>query len=165
MPGKFERHARSRWEWGTPGSRSGDLRRAVDDDPAGKPPPGRKDPSRCKGNHGGPHIPVIALHHETPEDEFRSRCRWIPVWSRKEKTCVAGWHCEHVERCVKCGLIIERFAGRDRCPVYPGTEEQKAVAEQEAFEWNERRRTASNRLSSVRKPVINGPQGYRRKRG
>ena len=160
MPGQRGRHARSRWEWGTPGSRSDELRRAVDDDPAGKSP-GRKDPSRCKGNHGGPHVPVIALHHETPEDELRSRCRWSPVWSREEKTCVAGWHCEHENRCAKCGLILERFAGRDRCPVYPGADQQKAVAEREASEQNERRRMMAPR----RKPVINGPQGYRRKRG
>jgi hypothetical protein len=161
MPGQFVRHARSRWEWGPPGSRSDDLRRAVDDDPAAKTP-GKKDPNRCKGNHGGPHIPVIALHHETPEDEFRSRCRWSPMWSRKDKGLVVGWHCEHEERCAKCGLIFERFVGRDRCPVFPGTGQQKAVAGQELFERAERRRTAPSR--GRRKPVISGPQGYRRKR-
>jgi len=162
MPGQNGRHARSKWEWGTPGSRSDELRRAVADDPAGKAP-GRKDPARCKGNQGGPHVPVIALRHEAPGDELRSRCRWSPAWSREEKKCVAVWHCEHEERCVKCGLIFDRFAGRDRCPVYPGTGQQKAVAEQEAFEWNERRRTS--RSWNRRKPVINGPQSYRRKRG
>jgi hypothetical protein len=162
MPGQFERHARSRWEWGTPGSRSDELRRAVDDDPAGKTP-GKKDPARCKGNCGGPHIPVIALHHETPEDELRSRCQWTSRWSQEEKTAVIVWHCEHEERCAKCGLIFERHAGRDRCPVYPGTDEQKAVAEQKAFAWAERLRMSQSRLR--RKPVIKGPQGYRRRRG
>jgi hypothetical protein len=162
LPGHFERHSRSRWEWGAPGSRSAELRRAVDDDPAGKPP-GKKDPARCKGNRGGPHVPEIALHHETPEDEFRSRCRWGAMWDRETREQVIGWHCEHEERCAKCGLIFERRIADERCPAYPGAPAQRAVAEQRLFEWIERRRT-SPAWARGRKPVISGPQGYRRRR-
>lgn len=158
MPGHLERHSRSRWEWGAPGSRSEELRRAVDDDPAGKSP-GRKDPARCKANRGGPHVPEIALRDETPGDEFR--CRWSPKWDLEERKDVVAWHCEHEERCAKCGLIFERFVGAARCPAYPGTPEQKAVAEREAFEWNERRRA----MPARRKPAVKGRQGYRRRRG
>jgi hypothetical protein len=163
MPKRFERHARSKsGGWETSGSRSGETVRAVNDDPVRKSAPGRKDPGRCKGNRGGPHIPAIVLRDPVPDDEFEDRCRWSPVWSRDAGEDVAGWHCEHERKCVKCGLIFRSRIGCDDCPVYPGTPGQRAAAEQEAAAWNEGRRDREQTWR--RKPVITGPQGFRRRR-
>lgn len=163
MPGRFERHARSSWEWSAPGSRKDDLARAVNDDPARKSAPGRKDPSRCKGNRGGPHIPEIALRNPAWEDEYRNRCQWRPFWSWKAGEAVVGWHCEHVRHCSKCGLIFDSRIGREACPAYPDKAEQYAAAEREASEWNEHRRIREAE-DPRRNAVIKGRQGYRRKR-
>ena len=60
MPKRFERHARTAWEWGTPGSRRDELARAVSE-PAGKAP-GKKDKSLCKAAHWkGPHQPELRI--------------------------------------------------------------------------------------------------------
>jgi hypothetical protein len=164
MPHPFDRHSRRKDDWGTPGSRSAERAAAAaaeETDPA-KRTPARKDPERCKGNQGGPHAPEVSLRHESPEDEFRSRCRWGTVWSREDRDMVVAWHCEHERRCTGCGLVSGRHVRDEECPVFPGTPEQRAVVQQQLFERKEQLRTSPR--WSRRKPVITGPQGYRKKR-
>lgn len=173
MPSPFERHSRPD-EWSGQPSRS-QLRRAAAEDDAGtngsidstgvvgKRAPGKKDKSLCKAAHWkGPHQPEIVLANETWEDQFRSCCRWGPIWSGEDHAAVVRWRCAHEVHCAGCGRIMEYRIPKEKCPTYPGTEEQRAVAQQQAFEWNEERR--SSKWRPRRKPIITGPQGYRKKK-
>jgi len=164
VPNQFERHAKSDDGWNEPGSRHDELLRAINDDPAAKPPPGKKDPARCKGNHGDSHEPVVQFRYgNTPQEcNGRYQCRYTVKWNLKEHKLVPGWNCNHQLACDKCGKIFSIILGRDRCPVYPGDTEQLADIERQIEERNELRRTSPT--WNKRKPVITGPQGYRRKR-
>lgn len=173
MPSPFERHSRPD-EWSGQPSRSQLRRAAAEEDGGtdrsvnssgvvGRRVPGKKDKSLCKAAHWkGPHQPEIVLANETWEDQFRSRCRWEPRWGREDDGHAVRWHCEHKIHCAGCGRIIEYRIPKETCPAYPGTEEQRSVAQQRAFERNEERRTSKPPWR--RKPPITGPQGYRKKK-
>lgn len=105
-------------------------------------------------------MPETAFRDPRPEDEFRARCRWGPLWSLEEQELTVAWYCEHERHCKYCGLVFTRRVSDEDCPAYPGTEEQRAVAGQQAFERNEARRAMPRR-----KPVITGRQGYRKRKG
>lgn len=120
MPGRFERHARSRWQWGTPGSRSAEVRGAAqaDPDPA-KRAAGRKNTKRwCRGKPGVEHRRVIVLH-----SQYGHKCGWretghwvyagprlprgVPVpgpWRRNREFVVTDrrWQCLHEVQCLAC---------------------------------------------------------------
>lgn len=160
MPAPFERHARNSWEWGTRPSKNSLTQQAVNDDPL-KKSPAKKDPDRCKSSESKLHTQVIRLYNESPQDEFKARCRWGSRWGGKSGLVVA-WHCEHELVCSSCGRVFNRFLGKDYCPQYPGTKEQRAVVEQQIFERNEYLRTASQ--WNRKKPAVTGKQGYRRKK-
>jgi hypothetical protein len=88
----------------------------------------------------------------------------MPDWSTETHGYVLGWACHHREVCSVpgCGKVFREpwELGDDECPAYPGTPEQRAVAEAQMAEYEDRRA----RLPWRRKPVITGPQGYRRGR-
>jgi hypothetical protein len=160
VPDRLTRHAASRWEWGASPSRQELTRRAANDDPAAKSP-GKKDPAKCKGNGSGEHVPVLRLHHESPEDEFRARCRWRVVW-RNGDGLIPGWFCAHEVACEKCGKIFHAIPGfSETCPVYPGTPEQRVVIEQQIIERNEVNRLRN--ATTPRRPVITARQSYRKR--
>jgi hypothetical protein len=123
MPGRLERHARSRWEWGAPGSRSSEVRDAAqaDPDPARKAP-GKKDKRRwCRGKPGVEHRTAIVLHSEHGHRcGWRETGRWVqtgpvaakgitlPKWPRKREWVVTGrtWVCLHELQCQVCGKFL-----------------------------------------------------------
>jgi len=160
MPDPYERHSRSRWEWGSPGSRSQERAAAAQDDPAKTRTPGKKDPDLCKGQHWkGPHlgevilvVPVFPRQGKTPE------CGWrIQSW-RDESIY---WSCYHEEHCRECGKVLRISLSRQECPLYREiTPAERKVLEEELEASRERR--AKWRVH--RRPVIKGPQGYRKKR-
>lgn len=125
MPGQFERHARSKWEWGTPGARSAEVQAAADDDP--EPPKrgkGRKDTRRwCRGKVGTEHDVTVVLH-----SWYGRKCDWhetghwvhtgpvppkgvtLPKWRhRKDQKWVTTdrtWSCMHEYQCQACGKYL-----------------------------------------------------------
>ena len=160
MPQPNERHAKSKWEWGSEPARSQQDRDAVTE-PEHKRPPGKKNTKLwCKGHEGRPHQLAITL-----DGRYRTyqpgRCRWYPRWEWREKRYVLRWTCVHQETCTACGKVLryQGSLGDADCPAYPGDGKQKAEALAQALEWQERR----NRIS-LRKPVITGPTHYRRQR-
>lgn len=161
MPSQFERHGKSD-DWDSLGSRHDNLVRAINDDPLVKSLPGKKDPGKCKGNHGNPHVPVIQFRYDNPQDRERYQCRYVVKWDTKEKKLVPNWHCNHQIACDRCGKIFDFFLVNDNCPVYPGDPEQLADVYSKIEERNEFRRTSP--IWNRKRPVITGPQGYRKKR-
>jgi hypothetical protein len=164
MAGKFLRHARAKGIWGTQPARSDEVRTAaaVDPQPARRAP-GRKDTRHfCRGKAGREHVPEIVM---TPQPFYTGvpggECGWTTHWSVRQRAYDGvRWSCRHEERCASCGKVL-RCTGqltRAECPSYPGAPEQKAEAEAEAAARQERY------SEWYRRPVIDGPQGYRRKR-
>ena len=119
MPGRLERHRRSKWEWGAPGSRSAEVRDAVQADPEpARKAPGKKNTKRwCRGKPGVEHRVVIVRLRP-------GQCGWVdtghwvhtgpvlpkgvPVPKRfrhqHRKWVVTGrqWFCLHERRCLVC---------------------------------------------------------------
>ena len=163
MPGQFERHAKSKWEWGTPGARSAEVKAAAADDPE---PPKRAAARKntrdwCKGKQGAAHVPHLVLH---PVFWKRGElyCKWHASWSLRGQEYVACWTCDHREECERCGKVLRSRIAATECPAYPGTPEDHAAAETEAARIREQVAQMAQRPS--RRKVITGPQGYRRKR-
>jgi hypothetical protein len=161
MPDPYERHSRSRWEWGTPGARSQGRAAAAQEQLVpdiireGKRPPGKKDPNLCKGQHWkGSHTlePVINVNGWRSKKE----CGWGISWVWGD--CKPVWYCCHELICSGCG----KNPGKSpECPLYHEiTTAEQAFLDEEIRKSQERH--AAWRLR--RKPVINGPQGYRKKR-
>jgi hypothetical protein len=161
MPDPYERHARSPAVWGPLRSRSQQRAAAAAEQvlpevvPEGKRPPAKKDPSLCKAAHWkGPHQPKLRVREyswrKTP------RCRWGIFWRQPEPS----WDCSHEEVCAGCGKVLRTSIGKTECPdFHPITEEQRDALERELERW--RQRGAARR----RRPVIDGPQGYRKQKG
>lgn len=135
MPGKAERHARSKEEWDAPGSRSAEVRDAAQDDPdPARRAPGKKNTRRwCRGKPGVEHRRVIVLH-----SPYGHKCGWretghwvytgpllprgVPVprrwlWSQRKNREWAvtdkRWVCHHEIQCLTC----QKFLGPAlKCP-------------------------------------------------
>ena len=152
--------------WGPVPGRSA-VKAAAITEPAKRTPAKKDTRSWCRGKEGREHEPQIVLSH----DGFRQRaCEWAGrhdyrLLRRGEDDYAIGWCCGHQELCGRCGKIL-RDPGqipRAECPVYPGSDEQKAEAGREAAEYPEKWRAWAARHGRP-EPVIDGPQGYRRKR-
>lgn len=160
MPKRFERHARSAWEWGTPGSRRDELARAVGE-PAGKAP-GKKDRNLCKAAHWkAPHQPQLRLQ------EFGWRrtvgCKWAVSWHSKDGE--PSWHCAHEEFCSGCGKVLRPGIGDEECPdFHPVTDAEREAIKAERAEHEARVAALRARNRWQPKPPVTGKQGYRRKR-
>jgi hypothetical protein len=162
MPDPYERHARTKdpsgWENQNPRS----ARQAAAAEqvlpevvPEGKRPPAKKDPNLCKGAHWKmPHKPELRIR----EYGFRKKdgCHWVIGWGRDEP----AWWCLHEEVCARCGKVLRITVEREQCPDFHSiaTEEQIEL-DLEIERWRERR--AARRL---KRPVIDGPQGYRKRK-
>jgi hypothetical protein len=151
VPDPYERHARTKdlsgWESQNPRS----ARRVAATEPEVKRPPAKKDPSLCKAQHWkGPHTPVFRIRQYGRQ---KSTCKWGPNWGKPEPR----WHCAHEEVCSGCGKVLSVFV-ENRCPDFHEiTEgEQKQITEK-IEQW------ALRRLARPR-PVIDGPQGYRKRK-
>lgn len=155
MPDPFERHSKSRWEWGTAAPRSQQRAAAADDDPLKERVPGKKDKNACKAAHGGPHVPVLMLDGNT-------ECCWDPMWVSRSGEIEPGWRCHHRERCQNCGKHFRYgFQLRpEECPLYspeipPEVWEECQERELRRSKWMVRRQP---------RPPITGPQGYRKRK-
>jgi hypothetical protein len=154
MPKRFERHARSAWEWGTPGSRRDETARAVGEQvvPEGKQSPGKKNRYLCKGAHWkSPHQPEIVKRVAGPS---LLPCHWWTTWRGEPY-----WLCTHEEHCVGCGKVLRSSVPAEQCPEYhPMTAAERAEHQSRVTALRERR-------SRRRKQLITGKQGFRRKSG
>lgn len=164
MPARAGRHARTKdADWDSPPARRDELAAAVQaeiglETPVASPaklPPGRKDTrSWCKGKPGRDHKPAI-------DDEALGTplltCKWIIRWDKDEGCYAAGWNCLHRERCTQCRKVLRECwqLTRAECPLYPGDTGQRQDAEARAAQLGTRRWRR-------RRPLIDGPQGYRR---
>lgn len=155
MPEPYDRHSRSRWEWGNPGARSQE-RAAAAQEPSVKRPPGKKDPDLCKGQHWkGPHTPEIEVN-PSGWPMSRKECGWGVSWVWGE--CKPVWYCRHVLICSGCGKDFG-VCPLAQCPLH-----HEITPEERAF-LDEKIRESEERHSAWRrKPIINGPQGYRKKK-
>jgi hypothetical protein len=156
MPDPYERHGRaSGWDrWGPNPSRH-QQRAAAAADSAAKRPPAKKDPSLCKAAHWKePHQPKLRIR---PYIWRRMPlCQWSISWGRTEPS----WSCAHEEICAGCGKTLRTSIGDAECPdFHPITETQRLALEREIAEWQAR--VTARR---ARRPVIDGPQGYRKKK-
>lgn len=158
MPDQFERHAKTKWEWGTRGARKQQRQAAADDDPLKDKVPGKKDPSRCKANNGAPHVVTLVrdTRYRHPQSGDK-KCGWDVIWNNHRKDYEPGWFCSHEERCRCCGKRFRWSIPAEECPDYtpvvpPAVYVEVAVYKNRRARWR------------PRKPVPTGPQGYRRKR-
>jgi len=160
MPKRFERHARTAWEWGTPGSRRDEVARAVNE-PAAKAP-GKKDRNLCKAAHWkGPHQPELRM--QTFGWRRTASCKWAVSWRSKDGEPL--WHCAHEEFCSGCGKVLRTGIGDEECPgFHPVTDDERAAIEAERAEHEVRVADVRARNHWQPKPPVTGKQGYRRKR-
>lgn len=162
MPRRFERHRRGTQYWDSQPARSAEVRTdtARDPDPA-KRAPAKKDTRHfCKGKPGVEHVPAIVQDERAP-GWLKAGCGWRADWRVRLRGYDAGWHCQHREICTGCGKILREGwdVGRE-CPDYPGDPDQRVAAVAEAARLEARHEEWAGR----RRPVITGPQGYRRQR-
>jgi hypothetical protein len=147
------RHSRRKFDWGTEPSRSAERSAVVvaeERDPS-KRSPGRKDKAYCKPAHG-PHLPVLVV---PPVGGKTPACGWRPSWSPREREWEPGWTCFHQQECTTCGKYFRRIGGEECPDWHPLTAEEVREIDARNSVLVERR--------IRRKPVITGPQGYRRK--
>lgn len=160
MSARQGRHARGGDGWTAQPSRSAELAGAVEAETAdpSRRAPGRKDRSRCKKSAGGPHVPVIVRDRYGVHGR---ECRWEPEWGRG----LDGgplWLCLHHEECSNCGKVLRLRLGVAECPDWHEiTGAERAQVEAAIAAAAERRAKWARRTG---KPVIAGPQGYRRRR-
>lgn len=156
MPDPYDRHGRSRdmgWSSQLPRSQQ---RTAAAREPA-KRPPARKDPSLCKGTHWkGPHAPEVQL--PKGGHPFGKGCHWyIAGWTTDRHP---AWSCHHRWICPGCGKDTGSVLQGD-CPDF------REITPEEKDALDEQLRNYDEHLSMWRwgrKPPINGPQGYRKKK-
>jgi predicted Fe-S protein YdhL (DUF1289 family) len=120
-----------------------------------KKAPGKKDPALCKAAHWkGPHVPELRMrdfgwHVDIP-------CRWDVSWFGDEPR----WSCRHEEVCAGCGKVLRVGIGSEECPDWhPMTGAERLEVDAEIARHREHRAARAER-----KPVITGPQGYRKRR-
>jgi hypothetical protein len=124
MPRRFERHSRTKWDWGLPSSRSSEVRAASRTDPEpAKRAPGRKDTKRwCRGKEGVEHQVTVVLHkyaslhgcgwsksgHWVRAGPVPPRGVTLPKWPRNREWVVTGqtWRCFHEYQCTACGKFL-----------------------------------------------------------
>jgi hypothetical protein len=154
VPDPYERHARAKdssgWENQSPRS----ARAAAAAEPVAKRPPARKDPDLCKATHWkAPHEPKFVLREHSWK---RTGCRWSISWTR----VYPEWFCLHEKRCAGCGKVLSVFVGQDQCPdFHEMTAEEQLELDRDVEKMQERWRARG-----WRKPVIDGPQGYRKQK-
>lgn len=167
MPQEHDRHAQSKWEWGSEPSRS--AQRAAAAAEPDRRTPGRKDRRRwCRGKPGAEHVPELTVVSSfTPRGQPGS-CYWAPrYYARRGSPPLSeqpvSWSCVHRETCAACGKVLRERCDlkTEECPLYPGDPAQRRAAEAKAAEWAGARPIKPWR----RKPPPDGPSHYRRPRG
>lgn len=150
MPQYMDRHAETRDGYGSEPARSQQRQKAAQDDPAKRKPPAKKDPDLCKAQHWkAGHTPVFQMRKPYT-------CKWWIDWTVK-----VAWSCYHEEVCSGCGKVIDPYVKGRRCPEFHGI----TAAEAQALEREKQERAdriARFQARRVKRPVITGPQGYRK---
>jgi hypothetical protein len=82
------------------------------------------------------------------------------MWDTETDAYQPEWMCLHQEECLKCGKVFRDSVPRDECPDREAGQSVYADAVREAAEVTEWHRQRPRRS----RPVISGPQGYRRRR-
>jgi len=158
MPDPYERHARpGRWDYASSQPPRSLAKAAAAQEPQGKRPPGRKDPDLCKAQHWkGSHTPELREVKAYRRGTMPC-CYWAPSYTGREP----WWFCCHEEVCSGCGKILEYKILSSRCPHYHEIlpEEREWLAAE-----TERTRELRAKWSYRKRPLITGPQGYRKKR-
>jgi hypothetical protein len=154
VPDPFERHARPKDPSGWDGQNPRSARAAAANDDVPKRAPGKKDKNLCKAAHWkGPHTPELRMG--PVYGRMGSRCGWGVSWHSSGP----AYLCYHEEVCTGCGKVMRISIGKEECPAYaPLTDERRAQIEQQLEESRLRRA----RWLGRRRPVIDGPQGYRK---
>jgi hypothetical protein len=159
MPDPYERHSRNSWEWGPVPARGQSRAAAADQDLGSvKRLPAKKDPSRCKAAHWkGPHQRELRVK-EYGGWQRKGRCAWVISWTDPDKLT---WNCLHEAFCPGCGKVLATVIGFSDCPdAHPVTGDDRA--------WFEKEHARRDALTARRKlrgrPVISGPQGYRKRK-
>jgi hypothetical protein len=158
MPDPYERHGRaSGWDvWGPNPSRH-QQRAAAAADEAAKRPPAKKDPDLCKAVHWkGPHQPELRIRNFGWRR--RMECHWGTTYLDHGDP---RWHCVHEEVCAGCGKVLRISIGKFECPYFHEITDEETAAIQ--ADYTRRAELLKNSRRAVR-PVINGPQGYRKKK-
>jgi hypothetical protein len=156
MPVPYDRHAKSKWTWGTEPKRSQQRAAAAADGDGSKRAPSKKNPDACKQNHWGPHE-LILVYAPTYFARNRQSCAWNPGWNSDGYR--PFWWCGHEEQCKHCGKVIFRRISPEECPNYrPDIPEGVWQTCREADE-----RMTSRKWMQKKSPIT-GPQGYRKKK-
>lgn len=147
MPDPYERHSRSRREWGSPGQRSQERAAATQDDPVRRKVPAKKDRDLCKGQHWkGPHTPEIELEYNQVTGQ-PGTCGWRGRWWSSSKPY--NWTCSHVLRCSGCGKDFGG-ASRGQCPRFHEiTSEERQLIDAENAAAEERRARWKTRTRKI----------------
>lgn len=165
MPQPHTRHARpSGWDsYESQPSRSSEVRAAIaEDDP--EPVRGKAIPwpsGKCKRNGGGAHSAVVQVRNDYFTARNGANCGWRLGWTYNRETGLRNiyYACWHETVCQLCGKILVHSMDKGSCPLAAEREDERERVAAEA---------AANRPPSRnnwrRRPVITGPQGYRRKR-
>jgi len=158
MPDPYERHARAGgWDaWGPVPPRSQARAAAAAEDLApAKRPPGRKDPVLCKAAHWkGPHAPELRVReHYWRKSQL---CGWGTSYLDNGRPV---WNCSHEEHCAGCGKVLRTSVSPRECPYFHEITETE-IAEIQA-DYAERARLLAATRRRIR-PVVTGPQGYRK---
>lgn len=161
MPDPYERHARTKDSSGWEGQNPRAARQAAAAEqvlpevvPEGKRPPGKKDPQLCKAAHWkGPHTPELRIRQVGWRRTLT--CKWALSWGTEN---VPRYYCNHEAFCAGCGKVLSTSIGFNDCPdSHPVTDGERAEIDLDVERWRERR-------TARRQPVIDGPQGYRRRK-
>lgn len=160
MPDPFERHSRPNGccdDRVSQPSRSQMRRMATADDGEPRQAPARKDRVLCKATHWKrSHKPEI----RAAKDGFMARrdCRWGTSRADPDEP---SWHCFHEEVCAGCGKVLRISVEPGECPdFHPITGAERAAVEADIT-----RRRDLIAQQNARRPVISGPQGYRKRKG
>lgn len=167
MPDPFERTGRAgKWDWDNSQPARSQARAAAAQEhlvpevnKEGKRPPGKKDPNLCKGQHWkGPHTPGIELQNNGWLAGRKKECGWAVYWRMHERK--PYWSCRHVLICSGCGKDFGACLPA-QCPLYhPVTSKEQAWIDAEIARREQQEASWVRR----RKPIITGPQGYRKKK-
>lgn len=128
----------------------------------GKRPPGKKDPDLCKGRHWkGPHTPEIELQANGWLAGRQKECHWDILGWRSERK--PYWACRHVLICSGCGKDFGKCTV-SQCPLYHAITKTEQAGLDEQIRLHDEWIAGMKPSRWRRKPVITGPQGYRKKR-
>lgn len=157
MPGRQGRHARGKESWGGQPPRSAERAGAAQE-PDIRPPGKKNRWAKCKGNRGGPHVPVIVF---SAASWHVPSCRWGVTWGSGD-AYVPRWCCWHREECQHCGKVFRDRVPEEECPQRAAGQAGYAGALAEAARVTAQHAGQRRRF---RQRVPDGPQGYRRPRG